>query len=1093
MMENFLVVWLNSNADDIREEKKDLAMKLRPFIQIVKEFTDLDECVDFMTDTVTEKIFLIISGSTNYDFISHLNRISSLYGIYVLRNNVKELEFLLKECKAVKGIFSNIQSIREIIQKDARRLMIDSTSISIQSADSALNLNELDQSFMYTTLMKEIILNVKYDAEEAKKEFVQFCLTYSLVDDVEPEKFREFERSYESNSAIRWYTKEGFLYVPLNRALRMQDVEFLAQIGFFAQDLHRQIEEYHSKNPNQSTLILYRGQGLSKSDFEKLQKSKGGLLSFNCFLSTSLDRDVSYLLADSIQQTLDQTAILFIMEIDPSISSTPFARIDGISQFDEEAEILFSMHTVFRIGEMKQIDTRLWEVNLKLTADNDPQLKSLTDYLRKEINKADGWGQMSLLMMKMGKYEKSQEILDTWAETLGDGNLELVEILKNFLGNNTGMSEHFLGNYSAALANYEKCLRTLKEFRPWEYTCIAQVHNNMGFTYYSIGDFPAALRSYEKALESQRQSTPPDSLVLAKIYNNMALVRFSLGNLPDSLDLFKKALEIQQKSLPSGHPDLTVICNNIAAVHKLSGNYSLALLHMEKALEAEQKYLPQDHQDLAKGHNNIGAVYSCMCNYIPALIHYHKALEILQKSLSSSHPCLVELHNNLAVVYHLTGNSSSALTHLEEALRICRISLPSDHLNLAITYANIGEVQQAMGQYDIALVSLEKALTIRQKSLPSDHISFVEVYNAIAVLNHLTADYPNALSNCNKALAILQKSYPADHPELVRIYNNFGMIYQSMGDLSNALLYMKKTLEIQEKIHPMYESNSTITYNNIGDVYRQMGDYLLALSYYEKALEISQRLFPSNHSSFATVYNNIGATQQSLGNYSLALSFYQKTLEIQEEILPWNHPDIAQTRANIASVKVDRIPQEPFGSSHPLSASSHTSANPNNEAMENFRSVLSDKKSLSQTQQKFLPLLQPGADITDQNIAEVDQMMGQSSSMLSALEKLLRQQIRPDSGNSSSQSATQSNTTANNQILNNYLSMITNLQKSFQTSFNDDETTDNDDQFSAVVANYQKTLEMYHKQSPPNDVSLSTNYNNLGETCCACQGTSVTR
>ena len=39
------------------------------------------------------------------------------------------------------------------------------------------------------------------------------------------------------------------------------------------------------------------------------------------------------------------------------------------------------MHSVFRIGEIKQIDNnnRLWQVDLTLTSDNDPQLHALTE------------------------------------------------------------------------------------------------------------------------------------------------------------------------------------------------------------------------------------------------------------------------------------------------------------------------------------------------------------------------------------------------------------------------------------------------------------------------------------------------------------------------------------------------------------------------------------------------------------------------------------------------------------------------------------------------------------------------------------------
>ncbi|CAF3469752.1 unnamed protein product, partial [Rotaria sp. Silwood2] len=58
-----------------------------------------------------------------------------------------------------------------------------------------------------------------------------------------------------------------------------------------------------------------------------------------------------------------------------TVSSTPFALIDEYSAIPQEQEILFSMHTVFRVGEIKQSasNSRLWEVQLTLTDDNDPQ------------------------------------------------------------------------------------------------------------------------------------------------------------------------------------------------------------------------------------------------------------------------------------------------------------------------------------------------------------------------------------------------------------------------------------------------------------------------------------------------------------------------------------------------------------------------------------------------------------------------------------------------------------------------------------------------------------------------------------------------
>jgi len=117
--------------------------------------------------------------------------------------------------------------------------------------------------------------------------------------------------------------------------------------------------------------------------YNELMKTKGRLMSFNNFLSTSLDREVSLAFAESNQYNPDLVGVLFKITISPSIFTSPFANIRNNSYYHEEEEILFSMHSVFRIGQVQQIhkNGRLWQVDLTLTSDNDPQLHALTKFI----------------------------------------------------------------------------------------------------------------------------------------------------------------------------------------------------------------------------------------------------------------------------------------------------------------------------------------------------------------------------------------------------------------------------------------------------------------------------------------------------------------------------------------------------------------------------------------------------------------------------------------------------------------------------------------------------------------------------------------
>ncbi|CAF4388010.1 unnamed protein product [Rotaria magnacalcarata] len=131
----------------------------------------------------------------------------------------------------------------------------------------------------------DIILEIDGDDKKSMNTLKVYCRDQNI-----PEaEINDFKRKYRQKSPVWWYTKEIFLYGMLNRALRSLDMEAMIKLGFFIRHLHIQLEELHQEQSAnfQKAFIVYRGQGLSQQDFQNLSDSKGGLLSFNNFLSTS--------------------------------------------------------------------------------------------------------------------------------------------------------------------------------------------------------------------------------------------------------------------------------------------------------------------------------------------------------------------------------------------------------------------------------------------------------------------------------------------------------------------------------------------------------------------------------------------------------------------------------------------------------------------------------------------------------------------------------------------------------------------------------------------------------------------------------------
>jgi tetratricopeptide (TPR) repeat protein len=356
---------------------------------------------------------------------------------------------------------------------------------------------------------------------------------------------------------------------------------------------NQEIVELHKKQVNSyngKSFTVYRGQGLSIIDFEKLRKNKGGLISFNNFLSTSKDRNVSMAFAESASSNSDTNGILFEMTIDPSISSAPFASIQEVSRFSEEEEILFSMHTVFRIGEINTIDNNdsLYQVNLTLTADDDQQLRTLTEYIREEIGHGTGWSRLGQLLLKLEHCDKAEQLYNALLEQTTVNHEQALYY------HQLGCIKGVQSNYTKAIEYYEKAIQIRENTPSLNHQYLAISYNNIGSVYDKMGEYLQALSFHEKALELRQNILSSNHSDLAQTYSNMGVVYVHMGEHLKALSYYEKALKIDQENLPANHPDLTTTYSNIAGIYRIMGEYSKALLYYEKTLEIDQKTLPPE-------------------------------------------------------------------------------------------------------------------------------------------------------------------------------------------------------------------------------------------------------------------------------------------------------------------------------------------------------------------------------------------------------------------------------------------------------------------------------------------------------------------
>ncbi|CAF4085820.1 unnamed protein product, partial [Rotaria sordida] len=686
IIQNFLLVWLDANVDESKEDFQNSLKHLRRIVASITTFTDAQQCFDYLSGITKEKAFMIVSGSLGRKIVPEMEAMPQLESVYVFCSNQSYHEQWANKVPKIRGIYTKIESICKALEIDRQRC--DQAMISI-------SFNGLDALFMYTQLLKEALLEIEDDDAKSIKDLVEYCHLHSDASEITLEKI---EREYHNHTPIWWYTGPYFIYSMLNRGLRQMDVDIILKMGFFIRHLHKYITNLHREQQNSKAAMpskfqVFRGQGLSMEAFEKMKKTKGGLMSFNNFLSTSRNRDISLKnFARPAAFDADSVGILFVMNIDTAIctaSSTSFVNVKDIGFFDDkEEEILFSTHTIFRIDRIEHTEDkhtdRLWQVTLTLAGNQDDDFNKLTAHLRENIAGTTGWSRFGDILISVGKFQKAGH---------------LYELLLEKASSDKERSEYYFQ--------------------------LARVYDDMG-------ENSKALKYYEKNLEFKQKTLPTNHPHLATIYNQIGNVYYNMGEYSKALSSYERSLEIRKIALPPNHPDLASSYNNIGLVYDGMGEYTKALSSYERSLEIKKIALPSNHPNLAGSYNNIGNVYNNMGEYSKALSSYERSFEIKKIALPPNHPDLASDYNNIGLVYDNMGEYSKALSSYERSLEIQKIALPSNHPNFGDSYLNIGYTCNKMGVYAKALSFGEKALNIYKNTLPPNHPSLPNAYNNIA-------------------------------------------------------------------------------------------------------------------------------------------------------------------------------------------------------------------------------------------------------------------------------------------------------------------------------------------------------------------------
>jgi hypothetical protein len=290
--------------------------------------------------------------------------------------------FLIESVELSKD---NLWNIQLKLMDDLWNIDFGEHSIFSRHADQIFirHLSKENKQFIAFQLLVDLILRLDQN-NYAKEELIEFCRSKYQHDPIELKKIDDFEKNYRSEDAAKWSTKDNFLHRLLNESLRIETIDFIVKMRYFIHDLHNQLAELQTSFiqslNGKKQIILYRGQPMKMNQLDEMRKNRHGLISMNSFLSATQKEDVAIPFSgDGTTTHSDEVSVIYEMLIDTDIRSTPYAKIKSTKP--DEEEILFSMGSVFQIGNVDELRSKVYRVKLTMVHKEDQLWNKLTSHL----------------------------------------------------------------------------------------------------------------------------------------------------------------------------------------------------------------------------------------------------------------------------------------------------------------------------------------------------------------------------------------------------------------------------------------------------------------------------------------------------------------------------------------------------------------------------------------------------------------------------------------------------------------------------------------------------------------------------------------
>ncbi|CAF1371955.1 unnamed protein product [Adineta steineri] len=715
--ENITIIYFDLKLGKKSMKRINMLRKINDYVLM---YTNLDECVAHIETIKKEKIIFVTSGKNVVNIMSRIENIRQIDGVLIFSGKINKYNQFKEK---ITGIFNNTNEMINAIRKHIKIIQEQLKTFSFYRRHQRYirNLTNSSPDFLWFHVFKDVLIRLPHD-EQAKQEMLNVSRHYYRNNSQELRRINEFERVYESKDAIKWYTKNSFVYRLINKALRTEDVEQMYTYRYFIQDLYSALSLEHQIFKEYAEIVtVYRGLRLTQTEFDELTKDEQQLISMNGYLSTSFTRTVAEMYAGEPKIVSDKLSVLLEIEcdVDKLGDSVIFACITSESSFRNENEVLFDTGATFQLAATpKQNDNGVW--HLKMTA-TDEGRSLVRKYIDDHLEFSTGTSakiMYGVLLNNIGKYESSLSYFNKLLLSPEEEDRALIHV---HIASALAMKDDKINEWK----HYENAYKILIEAEPRRIEDEARLLIYMGIFCSDKNDNDQALEYLKRALH-----------LFEQVYDNT-----------------------------NGEIARALLCIGRCYEHK--GDYDRALEFDTRALKiheqcANPNHLIQCHVLLA-----IGNTYQLQCKYNEAITQFQRALELRTRTLPKYHPEIADCLSLIGKTLGDMDNPSESVIYSMRAFYMYSKTLPETELNeKSSVLVDIGVAFSSVGADQLSIEYLYRALKMKKKCLPYNHPDFAAIFDNIA-LNYTNLNkHLLGLRYSLKACRLRKQIHQSRHPDM---------------------------------------------------------------------------------------------------------------------------------------------------------------------------------------------------------------------------------------------------------------------------------------------------------------------------------------